>query len=552
MGYDKVVKGATKVKLAAPKIKYIEPILQGTSNESDLEDIFRTLSIRLRDSAWTVVYKSLIVVHIMIREGRKDVTLEYLARHGRMLDTKHMTFENAGAHAEIIHRYSRYLLERVRQYANLKIDYVRHKKDNPTKGRLRTLSVEKGLLREIESVQSQLHYLLMVKYPPDDDISLTAFRFLVFDLLALHQAVNEGVINMLEHYFEMSHYDAERALDIYKYFTKDMDGVVEYLQLARRLESATKLSVPNIKHAPTSLTQSLEDYLNDPEFEMNRRQFLAQKEAKLAAHRSDADETPLTKVLASEGFAPVSPQQPQQPQQQQPAQVVQQPVYVDQNGMVLNQPPFEQTNPFPVAAQQFQQPQQPQFQQGTFTGMQQGQQQAPLAPDFTGAGFGGYTSQSQAQSYPTAPLPIQPQPTGFMGPAPENGYMGLFSSQAQPQQQSVFMTGQQQQPLTAQPTGSTNPFRQATTYTGISPQFTGSGSGSGTASTSNPFHLARPPSSNLGAVPENGDAALVSRSPTKTNPFAIQRSTTTVVAPPIQSLQAAQTGSNNPFRKSTF
>ena len=76
MKYDKVVKGATKVKLDSPKAKYIEPILDGTNYPEDLEAILWALSIRLKDSAWTVSYKALIVIHIMIREGAKEATLK--------------------------------------------------------------------------------------------------------------------------------------------------------------------------------------------------------------------------------------------------------------------------------------------------------------------------------------------------------------------------------------------------------------------------------------------------------------------------------------------
>ncbi len=47
--------------------------------------MFRALQNRLRDSTWTVVFKSLITVHLMIREGSPDVTLGYLARHRNML-----------------------------------------------------------------------------------------------------------------------------------------------------------------------------------------------------------------------------------------------------------------------------------------------------------------------------------------------------------------------------------------------------------------------------------------------------------------------------------
>lgn len=64
------------------------------------------------------------------------------------------------------------------------------------------LSVEKGLLRETESVQDQLQALLKCEVMNDehDEITTTVFRFLVMDLLALFQAVNLGMINILGMY----------------------------------------------------------------------------------------------------------------------------------------------------------------------------------------------------------------------------------------------------------------------------------------------------------------------------------------------------------------
>ncbi len=66
---------------APPKTKYIEHILVATySGEAGVGEVFRALQHRLRDSTWTVVFKSLITVHLMIREGSPDVTLAYVAK----------------------------------------------------------------------------------------------------------------------------------------------------------------------------------------------------------------------------------------------------------------------------------------------------------------------------------------------------------------------------------------------------------------------------------------------------------------------------------------
>lgn len=69
-------------QLAAPKSKYVEHILVAThAGEAGVAEIFRALTNRLRDSAWTIVFKSLIIVHLMIREGEPEVTLKYLAQN---------------------------------------------------------------------------------------------------------------------------------------------------------------------------------------------------------------------------------------------------------------------------------------------------------------------------------------------------------------------------------------------------------------------------------------------------------------------------------------
>lgn len=54
-----------------------------------------------------------------------------------------------------IRNYSSYLNERARSYGDVRTDYVRD-----GEGRLRKLSVEKGLLREVDCVQLQIKALL--------------------------------------------------------------------------------------------------------------------------------------------------------------------------------------------------------------------------------------------------------------------------------------------------------------------------------------------------------------------------------------------------------
>ena len=73
----------------------------------------------------------------------------------------------------------------------------------------------------------------------------------------------------------MSKQDATESFDIYKYFIKQTDRVVDFLGVARKLHNVVNVPVPNLKHAPTGLVKALEEYLNDPNFEDNRREYRA-------------------------------------------------------------------------------------------------------------------------------------------------------------------------------------------------------------------------------------------------------------------------------------
>ncbi|ODQ44984.1 hypothetical protein PICMEDRAFT_36159 [Pichia membranifaciens NRRL Y-2026] len=292
--FDKLVDGATKIKLAPPKPKYIEPILLATTEgerSDDFRTVMRALGRRLQDSAWTIVYKSLLVIHIMIREGDENVCIKYLSSHLSVLDIhigKSGKFISNGGELNQVYSYAHYLATRAKEFANTGHDFIRETKkpygswnSSDKSSILREMPVEKGLLRETESVQRQIDALVRCKFRESEinnDLLVLSFRMLTTDLISLYQCLNEGVLNLLEHFFDLSKSDAERAFEIYEHFTKETKKAIEFLRVAKHLESVTKLRVPTIKHAQTSLTSSLREYLDDPDFEINRRQYLAEKE----------------------------------------------------------------------------------------------------------------------------------------------------------------------------------------------------------------------------------------------------------------------------------
>jgi len=592
--FEKSVKGATKIKAAPPKTKYIEHILIAThSGEAGVGEVFRALQNRLRDSTWTIVFKSLITVHLMIREGSPDVTLAYLAKHRNILAVS--VFSDAQIQGRNIRHYSDYLSERARAYRETKIDWVRGKET-----RLEKLSVDKGLLRETEAVQNQLTALLkcdVMEAEPENEITVTVFRLLVLDLLALFQALNQGMINILGHFFEMSKPDAERAMDIYRTFTRQTDFVVQYLSVARQFEHHTRVEVPKLKHAPVNLGRQLEEYLKDPDFEIHRRQYLAEQEAKKSkggaagtskstrvdtASRSDtakafttingsqpaAKSEPPTKAVDADlidffesieqNQTPMAVQPP--PEQQQQLQTQMQ-MGMSPWGPAPFQPqPTQNLSPTGFGPQQTGFQTNSPFQQqpmGRFDPSQQAHQQ--VQPTFTGAvGFGGaFAPQSSFQPNSLSPIPQESvasfqtgQTAGFQG-------QGLQPGQpiTNPFRQSMLMNQQtgspystpaaQQRPQTSQ---STNPFARS------SPQ------------ASQPFAAPNANSPFQSPAPQQQQqqqpqliAAPLQPLQTGTNPFA--RNFSAQPAPQQQQqrpvtagagLISQPTGSTNPFRQGAF
>ncbi|KAI0895446.1 ANTH-domain-containing protein [Annulohypoxylon nitens] len=594
--FEKSVKGATKIKAAPPKTKYIEHILIAThSGEAGVGEIFRALQFRLRDSTWTVVLKSLITIHLMIREGSSDATLGYLAKHRTALAIS--SFTDAQIQGRNIRHYAGYLAERVRAFRETGIDWVRGKET-----RLEKLSVEKGLLRQTEVVQHQLTALLKcdVLEDPENEITITVFRLLVLDLLSLFQVLNQAMINILGHFFEMSKVDAERALGIYQNFTKQTDYVVQYLSVARQWEPHTRVEVPKLKHAPVTLRRQLVEYLEDPDFETHRRQYLAELEAKKGgsglSSKTDKGTTDsksaAAKAKATSASTSGAPPQPAKgpdpdlidffdsieqnqtsmamhpnPQQPQPQMgQVNQPMptgnpWPSSDGFAVQQPGQLQANGFVPQPTGFQ-PNNSPFQQQNVGAFSQ-QQQVPnqMQPNFTGAGFGGFTPQPQPSFTPNNLAPIPQDSTTPFQPVTLSPPMqtGLQPGQqiTNPFRASMMManpTGMQNNSFGAP----TNPQTQATSLTRQNTNPFARSSPQAATPFQNP-----PSTSPFQSQPPQAPApAPLLSATTGTNPFARNFSQTQNI-PQLQQAQPQRpqtssglmpqpTGSTNPFRQGAF
>jgi hypothetical protein len=370
----------------------------------------------------------------------------------------------------------------------------------------------------------------------------------------------------------MSRPDSVRALAIYKTFTKQTEEVVQFLGVARHFQSATRLEIPKLKHASTDLARLLEDDLNDPDFDLRRREYLAKKGVRVPPSMEASATANVPKSTPASSIPNPMLNQPKQAEQPKaaPADLIDFFDSIEQNQQPMGQPAqmqYQQTG--------FQQqPQQPFYPQQT--GFQQQPQAIPQQPQATGYGqatqYGApYQAQGpnnpfgqqQQQQPPPQPQPLQAMPTGagFGGYSAQPQSYG-YQSQLPPIPQegvSPFPQQQQQAPQPLQPQH-TNPFRQSmmVNSTGAQPP-----AAPLSRQNTNPF-ARRLSTANTQYPPSNEQPPPVPSQQPQAQPIQPQRTGTNPFArnspapqqglqpPAAAPLRPNPTGSTNPFRQSQF
>uniref|UniRef100_A0A4W5KHI9 Si:ch211-200p22.4 n=1 Tax=Hucho hucho TaxID=62062 RepID=A0A4W5KHI9_9TELE len=159
-----------------------------------------------------------------------------------------------------IRRYSRYLNEKAMSYRLVAVDFTKMKRG--IDGVMRTMTTEK-LIKTLPIIQNQLDALLDFQANPNEltnGVINAAFMLLFKDSIRLFAAYNEGVINLLEKYFDLKKGQCKEALDIYKKFLYRMTKLSEFLKVAEQV-GIDQGDIPDLSQAPSSLLEALEQHL---------------------------------------------------------------------------------------------------------------------------------------------------------------------------------------------------------------------------------------------------------------------------------------------------
>lgn len=219
-GLGKAVAKATSHEVIGPKRKHVDYILSALETDNvSIPDTADMLFERCNNSSWIVVFKALVTFHHIMSNGNERFVQYIASRSATWMLQSFLDKNGVQGYdmSHIIRKYASYLMEKAYSYRQMGYDFCKIQRGKDS-GVLRNMDTVK-LLKALPAIQTQLDALVATEISSNDltnGVITAAFMLLFRDLIRLFACYNDGIINLLEKYFEMKKPDCKAALDIYK------------------------------------------------------------------------------------------------------------------------------------------------------------------------------------------------------------------------------------------------------------------------------------------------------------------------------------------------
>ncbi|KAK1419867.1 hypothetical protein QVD17_29270 [Tagetes erecta] len=312
-----IVKATNHVE-CPPKERHIRKILAYTSAirpRADVQYCLHALARRLAKTRnWTVALKTLIVIHRTLREGDPTFREELLnfQQRGRVLQLANFKDDSSPVAWDCsawVRTYGLFLEERLECFRVLKYDIEAERIPRPAQGqenkgysRTRDLESEE-LLEQLPSLQ-QLLYRLVGCRPEGAAVGnyliQYALALVLKESFKIYCAVNDGIINLIDKFFEMPRHEAIKALDIYKRAGQQAGNLSDFYDVCKRLELARNFQFPVLREPPQSFLATMEEYIREaPRLVTGPAQPLEFPERLMLTYKPEEDNSPQEEVADS-------------------------------------------------------------------------------------------------------------------------------------------------------------------------------------------------------------------------------------------------------------
>ncbi|KAL1203593.1 putative clathrin assembly protein [Cardamine amara subsp. amara] len=274
-----VVKATNHVE-CPPKDRHLRKIFVATSATRPRADVaycIHALSRRLHKTRnWTVALKALLVIHRLLREGDPTFREELLnfSQRGRILQLSNFKDDSSATAWDCsawVRNYALFLEERLECHRVLKYDIEAERLPKLSPGqekgysKTRDLDGEK-LLEQLPALQQLLHRLIGCKpegAAKHNHIIQFALALVLKESFKVYCAINEGIINLVEKFFEMPRHEAVKALEIYKRAGLQAGNLSNFYEVCKGLELARNFQFPVLREPPQSFLTTMEEYMRD-------------------------------------------------------------------------------------------------------------------------------------------------------------------------------------------------------------------------------------------------------------------------------------------------
>lgn len=264
---------ATNHDLAAPKGKHVRVIMEGlrwggsiSNRESPAGGIFYHLRKRMMQNEWIVVVKAQTIFHHIFRDGNEKF-VEYIAANNRSIFKMDFFADGSPegfAHTGFIKSYGAYIEQWLAMKAAIKFPPGKSKEDDPAITSCYRNSPIEDLLAALPVIMDTVDALIglqltgQTRHTP---VATPAFTMILRDLTICWVTLSEGLIRLLDLFFQLEIPTAIIALDVYKRFVATVANAQPFFESARSLP--TRWQVPELGAISLELVDSMQEYIDN-------------------------------------------------------------------------------------------------------------------------------------------------------------------------------------------------------------------------------------------------------------------------------------------------